>query len=119
MTDTPKRIQMSRQHPWRDANPDAVIVSRGSSYGNPFRVGGWYVVDRDGVPYPTNFPNRHTRPRLIIDAETAVWLYRRHVESRPDFQQTVKRALAGYDLACWCKPNEPCHADVLLEIANG
>lgn len=22
------------------------------------------------------------------------------------------------NLACWCKPGAPCHADVLLEIAN-
>lgn len=22
------------------------------------------------------------------------------------------------DLACWCKIGEPCHADVLLELAN-
>ena len=27
-------------------------------------------------------------------------------------------ALRGKNLACWCKPGEPCHADVLLEIAN-
>jgi hypothetical protein len=26
--------------------------------------------------------------------------------------------LRGKNLACWCKPGEPCHADVLLEIAN-
>ena len=27
--------------------------------------------------------------------------------------------LRGKNLACWCKPGSPCHADVLLEIANG
>lgn len=27
--------------------------------------------------------------------------------------------LRGMDLACWCKPGDPCHADVLLELANG
>lgn len=27
--------------------------------------------------------------------------------------------LAGRDLACWCRPDQPCHADVLLELANG
>lgn len=32
---------------------------------------------------------------------------------------TVRDELAGLDLACWCKPGEPCHADVLLAIANG
>lgn len=26
--------------------------------------------------------------------------------------------LAGKDLTCWCPPGMPCHADVLLEIAN-
>lgn len=26
--------------------------------------------------------------------------------------------LRGKDLACWCSPNQPCHADVLLRIAN-
>lgn len=40
--------------------------------------------------------------------------------------ETVKAAirdglpgLAGKNLACWCGPSEPCHADVLLELANG
>jgi len=26
--------------------------------------------------------------------------------------------LAGHDLACWCPLDQPCHADVLLELAN-
>jgi len=26
--------------------------------------------------------------------------------------------LKGKNLACWCKPGWPCHADVLLKIAN-
>lgn len=31
----------------------------------------------------------------------------------------VRRELAGRDLACWCPPGSPCHADVLLAVANG
>lgn len=27
-------------------------------------------------------------------------------------------ALRGKDLACWCPLDQPCHADVLLELAN-
>ena len=27
--------------------------------------------------------------------------------------------LRGKDLACWCPPGAPCHADVLLLLANG
>jgi hypothetical protein len=30
----------------------------------------------------------------------------------------VRRELAGRDLACWCPEDEPCHADVLLRVAN-
>lgn len=30
----------------------------------------------------------------------------------------VRRELAGKDLACWCPLYVPCHADVLLEVAN-
>jgi Domain of unknown function (DUF4326) len=32
--------------------------------------------------------------------------------------QDAKRELRGHGLACWCPPDEPCHADVLLRIAN-
>ena len=30
----------------------------------------------------------------------------------------IRRELAGHDLVCWCRPDQPCHADVLLELAN-
>lgn len=36
-----------------------------------------------------------------------------HVPERPDLTP-----LAGHDLACWCPLDQPCHADVLLELAN-
>jgi hypothetical protein len=26
--------------------------------------------------------------------------------------------LKGWNLMCWCRQDEPCHADVLLEVAN-
>ena len=31
----------------------------------------------------------------------------------------VQSELRGRDLACWCPLDQPCHADVLLELANG
>lgn len=30
----------------------------------------------------------------------------------------VRRELAGKDLGCWCPLDRPCHADVLLAVAN-
>lgn len=32
--------------------------------------------------------------------------------------EDIRRELAGRDLACWCRLDQPCHADVLLAIAN-
>jgi hypothetical protein len=32
--------------------------------------------------------------------------------------ETVRAELAGRDLACWCRPDALCHADVLLRVAN-
>lgn len=31
----------------------------------------------------------------------------------------IREHLRGKSLACWCAPGAPCHADVLLELANG
>jgi hypothetical protein len=37
---------------------------------------------------------------------------------RAVLMRKILRDLEGKDLACRCKPGEPCHADVLLEFAN-
>ena len=84
------RIQLRRTKGWRKP-PGAVVVARPSRWGNPFRVG----------------PDR-------TSAE-AVALYRQWIEGRAD---EVRADLAGRDLCCWCPPEQPCHADVLLELAN-
>lgn len=30
----------------------------------------------------------------------------------------IQEELRGKNLACWCPLDQPCHADVLLELAN-
>jgi hypothetical protein len=35
-----------------------------------------------------------------------------------DAVRRLRRDLAGCDLACWCKPDQLCHGDMLLELAN-
>jgi hypothetical protein len=32
--------------------------------------------------------------------------------------ERLRRNLGGKDLVCWCKLSAPCHADVLLDLAN-
>lgn len=104
----PKRVQMSRQKPWRAENPGAVIVARPSTWGNPFKVGGVAMIESDW---------RDTRITIeyTVTAALAVELYRqRFVHDARE----IRAALAGRDLACWCPLDQPCHADVLLELAN-
>jgi hypothetical protein len=36
----------------------------------------------------------------------------------PDYIRERIEQLRGKDLVCWCALNNPCHADVLLELAN-
>jgi hypothetical protein len=43
------------------------------------------------------------------------WVY---APEQAALRQAVDRELKGWDLACYCPPGWPCHADVLLEIAN-
>lgn len=98
----PKRIQMSRQHPWRPDNPDAVIVDRSTKWGNP-----WVILTPDG---------------RALAIERFRQLFTTDVEAQAAFGypslDEVRAELTGHDLACWCPLDRPCHADVLLELAN-
>lgn len=125
----PRRIQMTRQRPWRADHPDAVIVARPSKWGNAFRIvragschvgpavrsqwrngPHWHVVWPDGGSWC--FPTREEAARRAVE------LYQVDARVAP-VTETIRVQLAGRDLACWCPPDQPCHADVLLELANG
>lgn len=116
----PKRVQMSRQHPWRADNPDAVIVARPGPFGNPFRIGEWFTP---GVTGPDPHIYRAGQSERVRDRAHAVELFREWAHYRRNYRydpfgMTLAASLAGRDLACWCPLGQPCHADVLLEIAN-
>lgn len=100
-----RRIQMSRQRPWRAENPEAVIVARPSKWGNDFAVGA-IITDPTGQLKTT-----------VRDRAHAVALFRKH--QAPALRSAALAELAGRDVACWCPEDEPCHGDVLLELANG
>lgn len=79
--------------------PNTVKVTRPGPYGNPFRVGDDYGAGP-------------------LTAKDAVELFRVDPLCFP-IHRAAKVYLAGKNLACWCKPGQPCHADVLLAVANG
>lgn len=105
---TPQRIQLQRTKGWK-LPPNTVTVARPGRWGNPYRLGD--TAHWAGADIP------------ISDAATAVALFRRwmehHIHKDPCTMRTALAELRGKNLACWCKPGAPCHADVLLELANG
>ncbi|MCG7592419.1 DUF4326 domain-containing protein [Mycobacterium sp. PSTR-4-N] len=57
-------------------------------------------------------------------AQHAVDLFELHIGPMGAYEYDDQRwaeldALSGRDFACWCPLDQPCHADVLLELANG
>lgn len=109
----PERIQLRRTKGWR-LPPNAKSVARPGPWGNPFRVG-------DELQAFTVRPDRETGwgCTMPITAELAVAMFRAWQLCRPENLAEIRAELAGFDLACWCKLGDPCHADVLLELANG
>lgn len=116
---SPKRIQRKLFKGWR-MPPNTVYVGRGSKWGNPFRIG----IHGDAQRCVALF-ERWFNPEC---AEIGSDLYSFRQECRDShnvdgwagFQLAIvaHHYLRGKNLACWCGLNEPCHADVILRIAN-
>lgn len=73
--------------------PNSVYVGRPSDFGNPFAIG--------------SSGNRNQ----VIER------FKQLAENNDEFNKQIKKELKGKNLLCWCTP-EPCHADILLDIAN-
>lgn len=135
----PDRIQLSRAAGWRKPT-GAIVVARPGKFGNP------WIPGKPGRFWLPDWPVRGGRVGCTLDRTDTVDLYRRLVTHGPDpvraalpehltpdgerhvrdllrAHATRIRAslpdLRGRDLCCWCPLDQPCHADVLLEIANG
>jgi len=76
--------------------------------GRAWRRGGWRIP---GSPLRNPFTVGARRTR-----QESVDLYRDYLTARPDLLALLP-GLRGKTLVCWCHP-EPCHADVLAELAE-
>lgn len=115
----PERIQRRRTKGWRMPE-NTVYVGRPSIWGNPYlihRVGKttWHVVHGDSWLCDT-YTSR-TGAEARGDAVRRLRLLFEH-DRDPWGKDRIRAELAGKNLACWCPTDQPCHADVLLEIAN-
>lgn len=100
----PIRVQLSRKKGWK-MPPNTVKVARPTKWGNPFKVGGKHPL--------------HDRP---MSQQEAVEQFGMDIcnscNPRIGFDFEEIKQLRGKNLACFCRLAAPCHADVLLRLAN-
>jgi hypothetical protein len=106
----PKRVQLSRAKGWRMPE-NTVKVDRSTRWGNPFLVG------RDGTAAECV---RRFELLLsgLVDLRNVEVAKRQSEFLRAWGETTPLLSLRGKNLACWCHLDKPCHADVLLLLAN-
>lgn len=89
---SPRRIQLSRKRGWKMPE-NTVKVARPSRWGNPFKV-------------------------AVHGRDEAVKRFELLMVSLIEQGGEDLTPLRGKNLACWCPLDQPCHADVLLRMAN-
>ncbi len=100
----PIRVQRKRTKGWKMPE-NTVYVGRPTKWGNPFRVSG----DHDLAVYAF---------RCYLDGVSNPAIRNGHYDGKvaPTIEEI--KTLKGKNLACFCPLDKPCHADILLEIAN-
>lgn len=126
----PTRIQLRRTKGWKKP-PGCVVVARPTVFGNPFiaaaaREVGYGEYNLDGSRATEEESDRRLGEwcvrlyRLMLSPtkpSDATDLQPRHKAQRDKILARLP-GLRGRDLACWCPLGSPCHADVLLDLAN-
>ena len=116
----PKRMQLSRHAGFNLQAASKALnglpakrVTRPGGWGNPF------TIAETAVKYGLDPAAAQAK---------AVWLCGEWLRGTldpelspqpPPSRAEIEAELKGHNLACWCRPGTPCHADVLIEIANG
>jgi hypothetical protein len=97
------RIQRKRTKDWKMPE-GAIYVGRPTKWGNEYKVG-------DSYP----FIEVH-----LCTLEDVIWLYEVDLKGMEGLGvlDEFLEPLRGKDLVCWCPLDKPCHADVLLRLAN-
>lgn len=112
--DKPIRIQRKRTKGWKMPE-NTVSVTRPGKWGNPFRVikdGGMWVLTNPVGDRLHAFESA----RLAIDC--CIECFRDYILNEHSFGILNINELGGKNLACFCPLDNPCHADVLLKLAN-
>lgn len=115
----PLRIQRQRTKGWK--MPDgAVYVGRPTLWGNPVVVNDKCSRATAVKMYRRMLTTSQTRlvGMLVYEDGTIAPLAGIGLTIWRNKVRQSLHDLRGKDLACWCRLDQPCHADVLLELAN-
>ena len=114
----PDRITLSRAKGWRMPE-NTVKVDRSTIWGNPWTLAEFFRPGRNTPADAQAEAVRMFRAAVIgFESNGSFCKPVAHPASRIGIILSRIPELRGKNLACWCKPGQPCHADVLLEIAN-
>lgn len=122
---TPVRLRLSRARGFdlqalshSTNGMPALKVTRPGRWGNPFTIGdcrdaGWRGTDEQiAARCKAAFAAWLTSPSWRVNWDGP------ESERRRAAILSAMPALRGKNLACWCALDAPCHADVLLALAN-
>ena len=117
----PERIQRKRSKDWRMPE-NTVYVGRPSKWGNPWHVetalkSGLFKAEAVPQVVVTEFEAWLTREASPNDEHLGYW-FKPEMIAQKEYILSHLHELCGKNLACWCPVGQPCHADVLLRLAN-
>lgn len=106
----------------------AVYVGRPTIWGNAARVGDcgecWWG-QHEGEHHPMTAQDAVDEYRIgmeaTVEAEASIGTMTAEelrMTGVSGVQVDLFADIRGRDLVCWCPLDQPCHADVLLELAN-
>lgn len=104
----PVRVQRKRTKGYRMPE-NTVSVTRPGKWGNPFKTSHVFGPDAQFVVVSMFQAMMLNLNAYNVDDET---------RAKFRYMRDRIRDLEGKNLACFCKPGTPCHADVLLKLAN-
>lgn len=109
----PTRVQRKRTKGWK-MPANTIYVGRPSKYGNYCKTGSQLELADE---------NHNPIILIINNLDESLYAFRRYWEISIAYSKEFKKehplvALRGKNLACWCPLDKPCHADILIELAN-
>lgn len=115
----PQRVQLSRkagfnlQQASKKLNGlPAKRITRPGPWGNPF------TIDDTAAKYGLDPDAAQVKAVELCGLWLRGKLDEKLSPGDPPSRADIRAELAGHNLACWCRPGTPCHADVLIELAN-